>query len=225
MRKAANPVGVLVILLAAGIVQASARQPSAEQQIDALFADEWSTRMRENPLLATSMGVGDYNDRLPGASFDDIERRRRQAAAFMDRLGRIDIDALPENRRLDYELFEWMLRNRIETAAYYPERIPFIAISGFHSWLLRAGDGVNFRNLEDYENYLERLRAVPDNIEQHIRNMQAGITDGFVAPVVVLDAVLPTVTLPAGKPVEESEFFPTLQENGGGIGGGGPGPA
>ena len=217
MRKAANPVGVLVILLAAGIVQASARQPSAEQQIDALFADEWSTRMRENPLLATSMGVGDYNDRLPGASFDDIERRRRQAAAFMDRLGRIDIDALPENRRLDYELFEWMLRNRIETAAYYPERIPFIAISGFHSWLLRAGDGVNFRNLEDYENYLERLRAVPDNIEQHIRNMQAGITDGFVAPVVVLDAVLPTVALPAGKPVEESEFFRPFKRMAGGL--------
>ncbi|MDE0245628.1 MAG: DUF885 family protein [Gammaproteobacteria bacterium] len=207
MRTVSGPICIVAVLLTAGVLPAGAQQPSSEQQMDALFADEWSTRLRENPLLATSMGVGDYNDRLPGASFDDIERRRRQATAFMDRLSRIDIDALPQDRRLDYELFEWMLRNRIETAAYYPERIPFIAISGFHSWLLRASDGVNFRNLEDYEDYLERLRAVPDNIEQHIRNMQAGITDGFVAPVVVLDAVLPTVTLPAARPVEESAFF------------------
>ena len=207
MRTVSGPICILAVLLTAGVAPAVAQQPSAEQQMDALFADEWSTRLHENPLLATSMGVSDYNHRLPGASFDDIERRRRQAAAFMDRLGRIDIDALPEGRRLDYELFEWMLRNRTETAAYYPERIPFIAISGFHSWLLRAADGVNFRNLEDYEDYLERLRAIPDNVEQHIRNMQAGITDGFVAPVVVLESVLPTVTLPAGTPVEESAFF------------------
>lgn len=207
MRTVSGPICILAILLTAGALPAGAQQPPAEQQMDALFADEWSTRLRENPLLATSMGVSDYNHRLPGASFDDIERRRRQAAAFMDRLDRIDIDALPEGRRLDYELFGWMLRNRIETAAHYPERIPFIAISGFHSWLLRAADGVNFRNLEDYEDYLERLRAIPDNVEQHIRNMQAGITDGFVAPVVVLESVLPTVTLPAGTPVEESSFF------------------
>ena len=207
MRAVSGPIRILAVLLIAGILPAGAQQPSAEQQLDALFADEWSTRLRENPLLATSMGVSDYNDRLPGASFDDIERRRRQAAAFMDRLGRIDIDALSDDRRLDYELFGWMIRNRIETAAYYPERIPFIAISGFHSWLLRAADGVNFRNLDDYEDYLERLRAIADNIEQHIGNMQAGITDGFVAPVVVLDAVLPTVTLPAARPVEESGFF------------------
>lgn len=207
MRTVPGPIRILAVLLTAAAIPAGAQQPSAERQMDALFADEWSTRLRENPLLATSMGVSDYNDRLPGASFDDIERRRRQADAFMDRLSRIEIDALPEGRRLDYELFEWMLRNRIETAAYYPERIPFIAISGFHSWLLRAADGVNFRNLEDYEDYLERLRTIPDNVEQHIRNMQAGITDGFVAPVVVVESVLPTVTLPAARPVEESAFF------------------
>lgn len=207
MRTVSGPICILAVLLTAGVVPASAQQPSAEQQMDALFADEWSTRLRENPLLATSMGVSDYNHRLPGASFDDIERRRRQAAAFMDRLSRIDIDALPVGRRLDYELFEWMLRDRIEAAAYYPERIPLIADSGFHSRLLRASDGVNFRNLEDHEDYLERLRAVPEHVEQHIRNMQAGITDGFVVPLVVLESVLPTVAAPAARPVEESAFF------------------
>ena len=207
MRTVSGPIRILAILLTAMVVPAGAQEPSAEQQMDALFADEWSTRLRENPLLATSMGVSDYNDRLPGASFDDIERRRRQAAAFMDRLSRIDIGALPEERRLDYELFGWMLRNRIETAAHYPERIPFIADSGFHSQLLRAADGLSFRNLEDYEDYLERLRAIPEHVEQHIRNMQAGITDGFVAPLLVLESVLPTVAAPAAKPVEKNALF------------------
>ena len=207
MRTVSGPICILAVLLTAAVVPAGAQQPSAEQQMDALFADEWAMRLRENPLLATSMGVSDYNGRLPGASPDDIDRRRRQTAAFMDRLERIDIEALPEGRRLDYELFEWMLRNRIESASYYPERIPFIADSGFHSGLLRAADGVNFRNSADYDDYLLRLRAIPRYVDQNIANMRAGITDGFVAPRIVLESVLPTITAPAGQAVGDSAFF------------------
>ena len=153
------------------------------------------------------MGVSDYNDRLPGVSIDDIERRKRQAAAFADRLARIDVDLLPAERRMDRELFEWMLRNRIESASFYPERIPFIADSGFHPGLLRATDGVRFLDLGDYEDYLQRLRAIPQYVTQNIGNMQAGINGGFVAPRVVLESVLPTVTAPAGQTVGQSAFF------------------
>ena len=207
MRAAAGPICILAILLTAGVVPAGAQPATVEQQLDELFADEWATRLRENPLLATSMGVSDYNGSLPGVSIDDIERRRQQAAAFADRLNRIEVDLLPEERRMDRELFEWMLRNRIESASFYPERIPFIADSGFHSGLLRAADGVSFRKLGDYDDYLQRLRAIPRYVDQNIENMRAGIADGFVAPRVALESVLPTVTAPAGKAVGESAFF------------------
>lgn len=207
MRTVSAPIGILAFLLTAVIAPVAAQQQTAEQQLDALFADEWETRLEENPLLATAMGVREHNARLPGVSFDDLQRRERQTRFFLDRLNRIDIEALPANRRLDHELFGWMLRNRLESAAHYPERIPFIADSGFHSGLLRAADGVSFRSLQDYEDYLERLRAIPAYVEQHIRNMQAGITDGFVAPRVVLDSVLPTVAGPAAQAVAESPFF------------------
>ena len=207
MRTAAGPTCILAILLTAGVFPAGAQPATAEQQLDELFADEWSTRLRENPLLATSMGVSDYNGSLPEVSLDDIERRRRQSAAFLDRLNGIDADALPPERRMDRELFGWMLRNRIESASFYPERIPFIADSGFHSGLLRAADGVSFRKLGDYDDYLQRLRAIPRYVEQNIENMRAGIAAGFVAPRVALESVLPTVTAPAGKAVGESAFF------------------
>ena len=205
--RVAGAICILAVPLTAGVVPAVAQPATAEQQLDELFADEWATRLRENPLLATSMGVSDYNDRLPGVAVDDIERRKRQAAAFADRLNRIEVDLLPPERRMDRELFQWMLRNRIESASFYPERIPFIADSGFHSGLLRATDGVRFRNLPDYEDYLRRLRAVPQYVTQNIGNMRAGINDGFVAPLVVLESVLPTITAPAGQTVGQSAFF------------------
>ncbi len=207
MRKVANPICILAVLLTAGAIPAGAQQATAERQMDELFADEWATRLRENPLLATSMGVSDFNGSLPGVSIDDIERRKRQSLAFLDRLSRIDADALPPERRMDRELFEWMLQNRIESAAFFPERIPFIADSGFHSGLLRAADGVSFRRPEDYEDYLQRLRGIPQYVGQHIENMRAGINDGFVAPRVVLESLLPTVAAPARQEVAESAFF------------------
>ncbi|WP_446830370.1 DUF885 domain-containing protein [Candidatus Foliamicus sp.] len=197
----------LALFMSLGGNPATAQQPDAEQALDELFADEWATRLEENPLLATMMGAKGYNARLPGASFDDIERRKRQASAFLQRLNRLDIDALPAQRRLDYELFAWMLRTRIESAAHYPERIPFIADSGFHSGLLRSADGVAFRDVQAYDDYLQRLQAIPEHVEQHIENMRAGINDGFVAPLVVLDSVLPTVTTPASAAVEQSAFY------------------
>ncbi|MYA30333.1 MAG: DUF885 domain-containing protein [Gammaproteobacteria bacterium] len=202
---------VLAVLLTAGVAPAGAQPVTAEQQLDELLAEEWAARLRENPLLATSMGVSDYNDRLPGVSVDDIERRKRKSVAYADRLNRIDVDLLPVERRMDRELFEWMLRTRIESASFYPERIPFIADSGFHSGLLRATDGVSFRKLGDYDDYLQRLRAIPRYVDQNIENMRAGIADGFVAPRVVLESVLPTVTAPAGQTVAQSAFFAPLR--------------
>ena len=207
MRTLYGPICILAVLLTAGAIPVGAQQATAERQMDDLFADEWSTRLRENPLLATSMGVSDFNGSLPGVSIDDIERRKRQSLAFLDRLNRIDADALPSERRMDRELFEWMLQDRIESASFFPERIPFIADSGFHSGLLRAADGVSFRRLQDYEDYLRRLRGIPQYVGQHIENMRAGINDGFVAPRLVLESLLPTVTAPARQEVEESTFF------------------
>ena len=206
-RGVSTAVCILAALLTVGVDPAGAQELTAERQLDELFADEWATRLRENPLLATSMGVSDYNGLLPGVSIDDIERRKRQSAAFADRLNRIEVDALPAQRRMDRELFEWMLRNRIESASFYPERIPFIADSGFHSGLLRAADGVSFRELRDYDDYLLRLRAIPRYVDQNIENMRAGTADGFVAPRVVLESVLPTVAAPAGQAVGGSPFF------------------
>ena len=207
MRSAYRAVPLLAFFLILGGSPVMAQQPDTAQALDELFADEWSARLREDPLLATSMGVADHNARLPGVSFDDLERRKRQAGAFMDRLRRLDIDALGAQRRLDYELFEWMLRNRIESSAHYPERIPFIADSGFHSRLLRSADGIAFPDAQAYEDYLQRLQAIPEHVQQHIENMRAGINDGFVAPLIVLESVLPTVAAPASAAVENSAFF------------------
>ena len=69
----------LLLLLAArpGVAQTS---PSADETLRVLLADEWATRMQDDPLYATQSGVRDYDDRLPAVSPQDYARRDAQDA-------------------------------------------------------------------------------------------------------------------------------------------------
>ena len=75
----------------------------------ALVDREWQWRLREDPIFATSVGVHDYDDRLPSVSLDDQARRDRETRAFIAELAAIDRDGLTAGARVDYEIFRAQL--------------------------------------------------------------------------------------------------------------------
>ncbi len=59
----------LVICLALILCLAACALPQGEAaRLHDLFAREWEDRLRENPLIATAVGVHEYNDRLPSVT-------------------------------------------------------------------------------------------------------------------------------------------------------------
>ena len=54
--------------------------------LDVLIGDEWANRLVENPAFASSMGVTDYNGKLPSAAAEDHARPLFQHDAFLARL-------------------------------------------------------------------------------------------------------------------------------------------
>ena len=69
----------------------------ASQQLQQLFADEWSARLSRNPLFASRMDVADYNDRLPDMSPDAQQRNLDEDSAYLARLDLIDREALSQD--------------------------------------------------------------------------------------------------------------------------------
>jgi uncharacterized protein (DUF885 family) len=169
--------------------QPSEADAASTTRLHDLFRREWQLRLRENPLFATSVGVHDYNDRLPSETLADQARRTEATRGFLKELEGIDPKGLSEDDRINHQMFERQLRDRIASFEFGEHLIPFNADSGFHSDLARLPDQVPLATVRDYENYIARLRAVPRYFDDHLALLREAIARGITIPRVTLTGI------------------------------------
>ena len=201
-------VAVLLFVCGLGFAPLQA-DPDANpgESLHALFASEWRARMESNPLAATSAGVRGYDDRLPSVAPADIEDWDDQSRAFLAALGEIDREALSEQDQLNYDLFAYLLKDRLALAELREYRIPFVSDSGFFSNLPMTMRQAPLRSREDFDAYLARLEALPAYFDQNIENMRVGIAEGFTAPRIILDGLSGSLRGLQVENAENSTFF------------------
>lgn len=192
--------------------EAAAAGEIATAALDVLIADEWANRLVENPTFASSMGVADYNDKLPMVAAEDHARRLLQDESFLARLEDIPRASLGAGDQLNYDLLGFVLRDRVAQASWKPWRVPFSSDSGFHTWLTRMADSMPFRSVEDYENYISRLAAIPGYFDQNIANMRQGLAEGFTMPRAILAGLSPSMTSQVKASAEDSVYFEPFQD-------------
>lgn len=176
-------------------------------ELHALFEDEWRSRLARDPLFASYLGVTDYNGLLPDVSTAAQERYLEEDRSFLERLAGIDREALSAADSTNHELFEFIVGNRVKLAEYRPWRIPILSDDGFHMSVQRMYESAPLDTVEDYEQYLARLRATGDYFDRNIANMRQGITDGFTQPRAILEGILPSISGSIVEDPEESVFF------------------
>jgi uncharacterized protein (DUF885 family) len=166
---------------------------NTRQSLPALFhqllSDEWEDRMREDPLFATLCGDHRYDDRLPGLSEADFERRLGRLLEFHARQREIDRSALPLAEQLDYDIFGEYLDREIAELRFRAYRMPISKIDGYHVLFSQMPEFVPLEASVDYENYITRMRAFPRLADDLIDVMRAGLKGGQVPPRVTLDTV------------------------------------
>ncbi|MGH9464285.1 MAG: DUF885 domain-containing protein [Thermoanaerobaculia bacterium] len=178
----------LVALLAA-LFLCACQRPTETDRLHDLFTREWETRLAENPLLATSVGVHDTDDRLPAMRAADLERRDRQAAAFLAELDGIDATRWSVADAVSADIFRSQLENARADYRFGQHEIPFNADWGFYSSFARLPFEMPFATLRDYENYLARLRQWPRYVDDQIDRMREGLARGMTQPRLVLDGI------------------------------------
>lgn len=180
------------LLLAAALAMSIA-MPAAAQTASAdltrLFNDERAFVFREDPLSATSAGIHDYDDRLPSVTPETNARQARENEAFLTRLRAIDRAQLSHQEQVSYDLFAFMVGERVRFARYNDWRLPLNSDSGFYSEILLLDDLQSPRTVRDYENYIARLNDVPRYFREQIANMRQGVRDGFTLPQEIVGGV------------------------------------
>jgi len=194
--------------------QQSPPSPSAtkRQQLQSLLDDEWQYELRTSPELATSLGDKRYNDRFsdqsPQANQADVDHRRD----FLKQFEAFDASGLSAQDALSLSLMVRKLRQDIEAAQFKPWEMPVNQYSGPHTDLIELISVTPFDDGRDYEDYLSRLRLVPQMFDQAIVNMRQGMTDHLMPPRYLLEKAAAQAQEIANTKAEASPFVKPIEK-------------
>jgi uncharacterized protein (DUF885 family) len=153
-----------------------------------LFASEWDYQMEQYPTWASRLGDRRWNNRWGDESLDAIDRRNRHYIEVLTQLGSIKREDLSPADRLNYDLFMRDYQNEVDGYRFRWHLISLNQMGGLQT-LDELGDALRFDNLQDYDDWLARLRALPEYIEQTTALMRAGIEQGIMLPKIVLQRI------------------------------------
>jgi uncharacterized protein (DUF885 family) len=162
-------------------------------RLHAIFDRAWEFELKENPLMATSVGRHEYNDRLPAIAPADLKRQADFARGILGELKAMDRAKLPPAEQVNYDIFRRQVEDSIASYELGDYQMPFNADSGFHSSFSRLPKDVPLTTVRDYENYIARLRAWPQYMSQQIGHLREGVKRGFTVPRATLEGYDSTI--------------------------------
>ena len=146
------------------------------RQLNLLIDAEWDWRLREQPTFASYLGDRRHNDRWPDVSIKAINRRYAHRRVVLKQLAAIDRKVLAPGDRLNYDLFRREFAVSVESHAYRWFLVPLTARDGIQDASSTA-DVVRFEQVEDFRQWLERLRGFGQYMDQTITLMKVGLKE------------------------------------------------
>jgi uncharacterized protein (DUF885 family) len=193
--------GCLLFLLALGTIAATPHETLA-----VLLEQDWQHQLRTYPEMATAIADNRYNDRLTDRSPTAIASELQYSRKLLAAIQRIDSSQFSPADRLNRNLLVRSLKTNIAGARFKNWEMPATQMWGPHLQYAGLATDMPFKNVQDYRNYLSRLRKLPAVFAQSIANMRQGMRDGLMPPGDLLGKVAEEASDVASKPLAQSPF-------------------
>lgn len=189
-------------VVAALLLAGAAHAQTADQRLKAIYDGEWQWR------LAQTGQVEDGLDTRPGPRLPCVTPacqvdRQRMWQGVLDQIATIpDAELLPAER-LNKAVLAESLRAEMVGIKWRTYEMPINSDVNVWNYLPAQAP---FSSVEEYRNYISRMRDVPRWFDEHAANMRAGMKRGFTPPAITLkgrDATLEKQI----KPGQESPFY------------------
>ena len=186
------------------------------ERFRALYEKEWSFRINEFPSLARRNGVENPTQPIAHVSEKDQLRRYEFWKQIQLDLAAISCDRLSREECINYRMFGRQMHQFLADYETHKYLIPFNSDWGFYLSWNRWGEETDFNSSDDYQDYLARLEALPQVMDEYIALMREGLRTGMTQPDVILTGrEIPIQKQLVEKP-ERSAFykpFLRLEEN------------
>lgn len=181
-------------------------------QLAALFDDAWQYELQSDPLFATRVGDRRYNALLPHVGLQAQRDRLEQKRKFRQQVGSIQKDTLARSDLIHLKVFLRQLDSEIAEGEFQSYLIPITNRSGFYIDFPDLPQWIPLESVQDYENYIARLRAFPRYTEEHLELLRSGIENRIVLPAIVLEGAEQVIQSQIVEDPRQSVLFrPFLQ--------------
>jgi uncharacterized protein (DUF885 family) len=188
------------------VAQNGVRSAEAHQKLRAFEDDYWNFFQRENPELATQLGEYRYNDRLSDYSLAHAAREKNEASQLLARLKALDTTDASEQDQLDRMLLVRLLEDQLESIRLKNYEMPVDQFNGVQIFFPQIVTFVPLDTVRHYEDYIARLKQIPQRFDELIATLKQGEKDGLLQPKFLLLQVVAqcqSIAAPAG---EENPF-------------------
>ena len=182
---------ILLVFICAALAPAPSRaadDPQASEALKQLFAAQWERGLQESPESASNYGDRRFNDRWRDDSLIAISHRQQEDLVALRKLQVIDRSRLSSADQLNFDTFQWQLERGIERQKFREYLRPI-----GHTGGVQTADSIievlPFASTADYRDWLKRMDALPELIDQSIALMREGMKAGNMPPKVLMQRV------------------------------------
>ena len=184
-------------LAQSGTSQSESRNEVA-RRFRAYLDEDWKRWMEQYPETATAVGFPGQNRHWRDDSREGIAARVNHLQESLVELKSISRDALPAEDQVNYDLYRETLETAAEGLQYGDDPAPFREVVPHNVWMpmtqmggIQQGKASTLASMphssvEDYEDILARLEALPKSVEQNLVLLQEGLKRGYTPPKLVL---------------------------------------
>ena len=177
-----------------------------DSRFETFLQNEWEYSLSQSPVYATAMGVKGLEKEWTDLSIRAIDSRKLHDLQTLNRINTFNPDKLSEDNQLNLRLFKQLTLEQVSLSKFNRHLLPFSHRGGVQL----AHEDVEvlpLNSIEDYQNWLGRLKNLDKRIEQTINLAQKGINKDYKAPKILMERVHRQIQLQTNENVEANPFY------------------
>lgn len=176
-----------------------------EMKLQQLIAQYENFHLQASPFHRQE--AGGSNAKLPDLSASRLLANHQQRLVIYQELETVESENLSQQSQINLSVLSYSLKNQLDSYLNKEHYMPLTAESGFHVWITNITKKIDFKTEQDYQDYLERLSALPKYFSQQIAWMTLGIEEGITQPKVVLKGFEQSIEAYIKEDVNESVYY------------------
>lgn len=172
--------------------------------LNAVIRDYWEDTLTHNPEFASSMGDKRFNDRISDQSIKAIHEAQQREEGFLMRLATIAPAGLSQQEQTSRELLLRQFAEDEEAVEFKEWEMSLNQMEGIYNTYPQLVAELSFATVKDYDDWIARLKAIPNAFDQVVTNLSIGMNDHRMPPKYLLEKALMQVKQLASQKPKDS---------------------